>query len=289
MDESFEMDVPRVSSAPDLNGAVGPEELSAEELRQMDDASEEFLQAWGKLVSTTNWEKGRIISRWRQALIETAAPVQCYSDEAWSRRVGNVTPQHVGRLRRVYQQFNEVHEQYGGLFWSHFQAALDWNDAEMWLEGAVQGNWSVARMRRQRWEAQGAPDDQKPRDEDIIAAELDEDVDQIDDSLDDVVVEGVDTVQSPTDMDDYDENDHGYDCDPDESVSGDLVSSVGVEQQVRPFEDIGELPEDLSQAAEAMKLAIISHKLSSWDEVSCSHVVSLLDALKTLAKSPPDQ
>ena len=69
--------------------------------------------------------------------------------------MGGVTPQHVGRLRRVFERFGETHDQYAGLYWSHFQAALDWPDAEMYLEGAVQNDWSVAQMRNERWEAMG--------------------------------------------------------------------------------------------------------------------------------------
>ena len=119
---------------------------------ELDAASQPFVGQWNQLVSTTNWDKGRIIFDWREALIEAEAPAVEYSDEAWSRRVGNVTGQHVGRLRRVFQRFGTTANDYEGLFWSHFQAALDWEDAEMWLEGGVQNEWSVSQMRRQRWE-----------------------------------------------------------------------------------------------------------------------------------------
>ena len=97
----------------------------------MEETSLEFLGQWQRLVSTTNWEKGRIICLWRQALIDSSADWQEYSDEAWSRRVGNVSGQHVGRLRRVYERFGEPRETYPGLYWSHFQAAMDWPDAEL--------------------------------------------------------------------------------------------------------------------------------------------------------------
>ncbi|MDD4270995.1 MAG: hypothetical protein PHN77_22470, partial [Thermoguttaceae bacterium] len=140
----------------------------------LEQASAEFLGRWNRLVSTTNWEKGRIISAWRKAMIDSGAPPQAYSDEAWARRVGNVSGQHVGRLRRVYDRFGGGFESFPGLFWSHFQAALDWHDAEMWLEGAVQNSWSVAQMRNQRWEATGAADGEAPPDEEI-ASEFDED------------------------------------------------------------------------------------------------------------------
>ena len=141
-----------------------------------EEASREFVGQWNRLISRTNWEKGKLIYDWRASMIASGVPNQLYSDEAWSRRVGNVTSQHVGRLRRVYERFGETHDQYDGLFWSHFQAALDWDDAEVWLEGAAQNRWSVSLMRRQRWVAIGAPPELKPREEDVMLSELDEDV-----------------------------------------------------------------------------------------------------------------
>ena len=120
------------------------------------DGLNEYLGRWNRLVSTTNWEKGRIVAEWREALIEAGAPAAAYSDEAWSRRVGSVTPQHTGRLRRVYQRFASMREAYPGLYWSHFQAALDWDDAEMWLEGAVQNRWSISQMQGERSRTLGA-------------------------------------------------------------------------------------------------------------------------------------
>src|SRR3990172_8754082 len=120
------------------------------------EVSTEYVGRWNRLVSTTNWEKGRIIHQWREALRQAGAAVGSGTDEAWSRQVGNVTPQHVGRLRRVYERFGDVFEQYRGLYWSHFQAALDWPDAEMYLQGAVQSDWSISEMRAQRWRGTGA-------------------------------------------------------------------------------------------------------------------------------------
>ena len=74
----------------------------------VDETSAPFLGQWNRLVSTTNWEKGRIIHEWRQALVAAAAPASEHADEAWSLRVGSVTGQHVGRLRRVYERFDAL-------------------------------------------------------------------------------------------------------------------------------------------------------------------------------------
>ena len=121
----------------------------------------QLVGQWNQLESTTNWEKGRIICDWREALMIQGAAVTEYSDEAWAQLVGGVTSQHVGRLRRVYQRFGETQIQYPGLYWSHFQATLDWDDAPMWLEGAIQNEWSVSQMRGKRWETLGTPPEEQ--------------------------------------------------------------------------------------------------------------------------------
>ena len=75
-------------SGTDLNSTMEGE--SAWSDPASNEVSEEFVGQWQKLISTTNWEKGKIILEWRQALIATEAPASCYSDEAWARRVGGV-------------------------------------------------------------------------------------------------------------------------------------------------------------------------------------------------------
>ena len=153
----------------------GGEAVQVQVDSELEVTSQPFVGRWNRLVSTTNWEKGRIITQWRETLIDQDVSATEYSDEAWAILVGGVTGQHVGRLRRVYQRFGPSYEQYDGLYWSHFQAALDWGDAEMWLEGAVQNDWSVSQMRRQRWETLGAVESDKPQEDDVIKNELDED------------------------------------------------------------------------------------------------------------------
>jgi len=244
-------------------------------------ASAPYLGRWNRLVSTTNWEKGRIICQWRQALIDSGAPAAAYADEAWSRRVGNVSGQHVGRLRRVFERFGQAAQDYPGLYWSHFQAALDWHDAEMWLEGAVQNGWSVAQMRQTRWQTIGSPPDQTPREQDIVASEMDEDADPVDESPAGVIGEALDVVQpvepaGPADESPWEET---AACGPGETDA----------PAVRPFENLPALPEDLAEAFEAMKLAIVHHRLCGWQEISCRDVLAALDALKQLALAPGDE
>ncbi|MBB73748.1 MAG: hypothetical protein CMJ75_04455 [Planctomycetaceae bacterium] len=276
---------------------------AVQESGPVDTESQPFVGRWHRLVSTTNWEKGRIIHEWRQTLIASDQPTREYSDEAWAQRVGGVTGQHTGRLRRVFDRFGEVYESYQGLCWSHFQAALDWNDAEMWLEGAVQDQWSVNRMRNVRWETLGQPDSQRPQPADVIANELDEDFSAEPSSpRADTATTGsvtptyADVQASPaTKAHDPDEAEADVIAFPaPEGEPGSTIYSDADERStiefVRPFENIKDLPENLAEAFEAFKLAILQHKATDWQEISREDVLASLDALKELASSPtPDE
>lgn len=280
------------SDAPWEEAAAEPQaEVATEEPVDEPDASQfeetmQFVMNWNRLVSMTNWEKGRIISQWRGALVASGAPVQVYSDEAWAQVVGNVSSQHAGRLRRVFDRFGEPHENYPSLYWSHFQAGLDWDDAEMWLEGAVQSGWSVAQMRSSRWEAMGAPADKRPKDADIIMAELDEDVNPSDDSNS--------APQSSGDVQDIDDRleggGDGQAFDADGSIEGGMSSFPDDFQdtdmegldQIQPFQGFPDMPEDLTEAFEAAKIAVLNHKLTDWRDVKPDVVLAAVNGLKAL-------
>lgn len=256
----------------------------------IDTTSEQYLGQWKRLVSTTNWEKGQIILQWREALIDAEVPAAEYSDEAWSRRVGNVTPQHVGRLRRVFERFGNVRGDYSGLFWSHFQAGLDWADAELWLEGAVQNDWSISEMRHKRWETHGeiaadqpvADEQDAPWDEDFDAADAGE-----------VTTGTMGTASSPqrgeaSDEDDsYDSGDEATDGrdEVQESYASAPASEV---ELVRPFASLPSLPSDVSDAFEAYKLCILRHKMGGWQEFSQDDMLLSLEALKQLTLAPAE-
>ncbi len=253
--------------------------------------SVEFVGRWSTLISTTNWEKGRIITEWREALMGSQSPSLAYSDEAWSRRVGGVSPQHVGRLRRVYERFGSTQDSFAGIYWSHFLAALDWDDAELWLEGAVQSGWSVSQMRRTRWESMGSQPELEPNEQDIvadgsIAGGVDEDytpLAEVDDATG--VEDGPRSVAEGPRPDGPDFGDEDYSASGrseagDESDDGlpwdDELKSPGES----PFAKLPSLPVDLAEALEQFKLAIIRHRADGWAEVSQADIHRALDALK---------
>ena len=265
------------------------EDASQGEVAVIDNAAERYVGQWNRLVSTTNWEKGRIICQWREALMTSGAAVTEYSDEVWAQLVGNVTSQHVGRLRRVFQRFGEVHEQYEGLYWSHFQAALDWDDAEMWLEGAIHNDWSVSQMRGKRWETLGTPPEQQQ-------AEIE--ADQFSDeptppstsaSEDGSVAPEIapaqpkaSTVKPLADDESTTEEKRSRGAKGPSSTS----SSAVTPKQALSKIDVEQLPDDLAEAFESFKLAIIAQRREGWKEITPDGVVKCLDALRqlTLAK-----
>lgn len=284
-DESNPMEVSELENVENLV------ELDEDQLKELEKQSTPFLGQWEKLISTTNWEKGAVIIEWRKAM-EAAAkksdlPKGCYSDEQWSRLCGGATPQHIGRLRRTFERFGHVYQEYEGLYWSHFYASLDWEDAEMWLEGAIQNDWSVSKMRNSRWETMGKRPGEEPRVEQIVVSELDEESRSVDATArlsdrDREVAEG--PVHEGPDFGDGDgapsgkgRNRDDDDVDVDEEEAGPAAPKI------RPFESFTDLPDDISSAASAFKIAIIKHKAEDWSEFSKEDLFGLLDALKDLA------
>ncbi len=248
--------------------------------------SEPYLGRWATLISTTNWEKGRIICEWRTLLSTNGSPATAFSDEVWSRQVGGVTPQHVGRLRRVHERFGSQHQTFDKLYWSHFLAALDWDDAEMWLEGASQSRWSVSQMRRTRWEAMGGDPQSEPRDSDLVMAGQDDDFkpDRPENSYDEKG-EPREIAEGPR----FDGPDFG---DDDNALGG---QNVGEATDIMPWDDapavpaespfvnLPKLPVDVADALEQFKLAIIRHRSSGWTEVSKDDLTRVLEALRLFA------
>lgn len=247
-------------------------------------ATQPYVGQWQRLVSTTNWEKGRIVCQWRDALVAQGAPASEWSDEAWSRAVQNVSPQHVGRLRRVYRRFGPVVATYEGLFWSHFNAVLDWTDAEMWLEGAVQNRWSVAAMRDQRQRTLGGAEASGPDPDELLSESWDGQQDAPCDSVPARVSAEIADVRTPL-----------------ESAAAVAPAAVtaaapaGREQgdqpphataRERPFEDLPDLPEELAEKVDDLKVAILQHRLAGWQETTPDDIVAHLDALRQLTLAP---
>ncbi len=262
------------------------DQLTLAQQQQFDDRTGAFVGQWHQLISTTNWEKGAIITAWQADLEKAGLPRSSYSDERWSQLAGGATPQHVGRLRRTFARFGKVYPEYTGLYWSHFHAALDWDDAEMWLEGALQNSWSVSRMRNVRWETMGSRPEDQPKIEEIVIAEDDEEVrserEPERSTADRNFTEGP-LPEGPDFGDSESTRSVGAENGRDRMDAEVTENSV---EKIRPFESFRDLPDDIRHAANAFKIAIIKHKSEGWEEISLDELSCLLDALKALASSP---
>jgi hypothetical protein len=280
-----------VSDSPDRLAEVadtsdsGAAEVAPAGATPHDRLASPFIGQWNRLVSTTNWEKGRIILAWRTALEEQGAAATEFSDETWAQLVGGVTSQHVGRLRRVSARFADVRADYEGLFWSHFQAALDWDDAEMWLEGAVQNHWSISQMRGKRWETRGhsgAP----PEQEEMLDDDQPEDVAADDRAAAEVASPEESTAVKSVTGSDSSSDESSLDDEPCLEDADEPAPSAA--RRTPLSVEVDDLPDDLAEAFEQFKLAIITHRREGWQSIRPEDVLECLDALKELAMAPLD-
>jgi len=244
-----------------------------------------FVKKWNHLVSQTNWGKGHIVMEWRTQSIASGLSASAYSDEAWARSVEGVSPQHVGRLRRVFERFNESYASYEGLFWTHFLSALDWSDAELWLEGAVQSRWSVSQMRRTRWESMGQDPEQQPDESEIVAAEADEDFAPLSETEDATetdreLQDRIGTTGPLPEGPDFGEGEStGGVVEGDEQAYEDFDTEESLADRTSPFASLPQLPVDVAEAMEQFKLAIVRHRATQWQDVSQAAILQVLDAL----------
>ena len=273
-------------SEPDpYDGPIPPEKEPL-----IDEIASEYVGFWNLLVSKTNWEKGKVIHSWREKLREAKLPRRVYSDDAIATRIGNVSPQHVGRLRRVYERFGSE-PTLPGLYWSHYQAALDWEDADEWLKKASDEKLSVAQTRVARWEKMGAKLQSKPREEDIVSAEPDEDVNPFNDSNADGFVAVNETQTTLEDAEKEkskkpkkqkkNENplgEYAGEVEPWESSENDFTTT----EVLDAISKLEPLPSELADAFESFKCAILSQKVMEWHDVTPLLVAQYLSELKRL-------
>jgi hypothetical protein len=188
----------------------------------------------------------------------------------------------------VFERFGAVCQQYQGLYWSHFQAALDWDDAEMWLEGALHNDWSVSQMRRTRWDTLAAVQDQPPPADDPV--DMDEDFQPPADAIPPSAT--ADANDAPPAASARKPAGKSTAAPPAESGAPALEPPMSTQLEpptiawVRPFEHLPELPPDVNEAFDAYKLAIVRHKAAQWQEISLDDMLGSLDALKELAVAP---
>jgi hypothetical protein len=144
-------------------------------------------------------------------------------------------------------------------------------------------------MRDERWQTVSAVEADAPRAEDVPASETDEDFEPIrsDSTLATTIAGEYGQVQAGPRLD-------GPDFGDEDATANERTGKAYEDQErvaspvelVRPFENLPELPDDLAEAFDAMKLAILRHKRAGFEAIAAADILHSLDALKALVTAP---
>ena len=112
-------------------------------------------------LSHCNWTVGECAAQWTQRYAKGR------TDADFATLVG-LSSDQIFQRRRVWETFSDVFQDYSHLKWSHFYAALTWDDAAECLQWAEELQATVAEMkawrRTQRGEAQDFAAEEPPFD-----------------------------------------------------------------------------------------------------------------------------
>ena len=144
-------------------------------------------------------------------------------------------------------------------------------------------------MREKRWEANGAVESQRPTKSQVVEVDLDEDVTlpaQGGGSSKEFGDESNGVSSGPA----YEAPDFG----DEEELSGSGGKSTSGESKnneesastpVQPFVGLPELPDDLTDCIEDLKLCVLRHKTDGWRDVSADDVQKYLDAIGIMLRA----
>jgi hypothetical protein len=94
-------------------------------------------------VSRCNWDVGECAALWTKRFSRGR------TDADFAQLV-QLSPDQVYQRRRVWETFADIYHTYPGLKWSHFYAAINWDDAAECLQWAQEIEATVAEMRAWR-------------------------------------------------------------------------------------------------------------------------------------------
>jgi len=145
-------------------------------------------------------------------------------------------------------------------------------------------------MREKRWETLGKLEMDRPRAGDIVASEIDEDAEQAHSKTAPVTGEYGEISGPRHEGPDFGDEPAGRPPSGDSAGADwlDGAPSAPPRELVRPFENLPDLPNDLAEPFDAIKLAILHHKRDRWQQISAADVLHTLDALKALVTAPSD-
>lgn len=108
-------------------------------LKTADDAEYQLVQTAHKAANAPNWVIGECASRWFHGYARGR------TDAAFAEMIEQGEDK-VFQCRRVWEQFGSIYAGFEHLTWSHFRAALQWEDAGEFLDWAEDTEASVKEM-----------------------------------------------------------------------------------------------------------------------------------------------
>lgn len=113
-----------------------------------DESEESLIQTAQNAISQCRWIVGECASKWTQR------HARGRTDADFGILVG-LSGDQIYQRRRVWETFSDVQSQFGSLKWSHFYAALNWDDAADCLQWADETQSTVAEMKAWRRATRG--------------------------------------------------------------------------------------------------------------------------------------
>ena len=110
---------------------------------EVKETEDQLIQRAQQALSRCNWEIGECAAAWTKRFARGR------TDADFGALIG-LSGDQVYQRRRVWETFQDVHERYGELKWSHFYAALNWDDAAECLQWAQEMSATVAEMKAWR-------------------------------------------------------------------------------------------------------------------------------------------
>jgi hypothetical protein len=113
------------------------------ENRAAGESENQLISRAQEAVSNCRWVVGECAFQW------TKRYARGRTDADFGGMIG-LTGDQVFQRRRVWEVFGATKDEFSGLKWSHFYAALNWDDAPECLTWAVQNQSTVAEMKAWR-------------------------------------------------------------------------------------------------------------------------------------------
>jgi len=127
---------------------------------QPTESEEDLIQRAQEALNQCNWVIGECAATW------TTRYARGRTDADFGARIG-LSGDQIYQRRRVWETFSDVRENYPRLKWSHFYAALNWDDAAECLQWADEMQATIAEMKAWRRAQRGEdlteqPDEEEP-------------------------------------------------------------------------------------------------------------------------------